>query len=141
MGNALRYLGMARKAGMVTIGEENSGTVMAAGKGKLLLLAQDASANAEKRALGFQYGHRAPLMRLPWTKEEISQRMGKAGCSMLCFTDLPIASVFAAAMAEEDPAWQETAELLNARKEKAIRRKAAPKKHGSTGKGGTQHGN
>lgn len=141
MSNARQYLGLARKAALLVVGEENSGCAMAAGKGKLLLLAQDASDNAEKRAKGFQYGHRAPLMRLPWTKEELSRLMGKPGCSMLCFTDLPMSAQFSAAMAEEDPLWQETASLLEARKQKAIRRKAAPRKHGPIGNGGTKHGN
>ena len=136
MDKAQQYLCLARKAGYITIGEEGCGSVTGAGRAKLLLLASDASANAVKRANGFLYGHRAPLQTLPWTKEELSSLLGKPGCSMLCFTDLPFAAQFASVMAEERSDWQETAELLKARKEKAQRRKSAPRKHTSGGKGG-----
>lgn len=89
MDKAAQYLGLARKGGMLAVGEEGSGTAIAAGKGRLLMLAADASPNAQKRAAGFLYGHRAPLQTLPWTKAELSAMLGKRGCSMLCFTDLP----------------------------------------------------
>ena len=97
MDKAAQYLGLARKGGMLAVGEEGSGTAIAAGKGRLLMLAADASPNAQKRAAGFLYGHRAPLQTLPWTKAELSAMLGKRGCSMLCFTDLPLAARFAAA--------------------------------------------
>ena len=71
---------------------------------------------------------------LPWTKAELSAMMGKRGCSMLCFTDLPLAARFAAALAEELPGWKETAELLAQREDKLKRRKAAPRKHTESGK-------
>ena len=124
MDKAAQYLGLARKGGMLAVGEEGSGTAIAAGKGRLLMLAADASPNAQKRAAGFLYGHRAPLQTLPWTKAELSAMLGKRGCSMLCFT----------ALAEELPGWKETAELLAQREDKLKRRKAAPRKHTESGK-------
>ena len=61
-------------------------------------------------------------------KETLSALLGRQSCSMLCFTDLPLASRFAAAMADEAPQWGDTAALLARREEKAARRKAAPRK-------------
>ena len=43
MDKALRYLALARKAGSLSVGEFLCGETMSAGKGKLLLLASDAS--------------------------------------------------------------------------------------------------
>ena len=129
MDKAQQYMALARKAGRLAVGEAVCGETAAAGKAKLLLLASDASANARKRAVGFLNGRRAPLQALPWTKEELSALLGKQGCSMVCFTDLPLAARFAAAMADFDSAWQDTAELLSRREDKAVRRKAAPRKH------------
>jgi len=138
---AIRYLCLARKAGLLTIGEENCGLTIAAGKGKLLMLCSDSSANARKRADGFLYGHRALLMTVPWTKAELSQFTGTHG-SMVCFTDLGLASRFASAMAETLPEWKETASLLDARSDKAQRRKAAPRKHTPPRvQGGCKNGN
>jgi len=127
-------MGIARKAGLLAVGEESCGAAFSLGKARLLLLAADASPNARKRAEGYLYGHRAPMMALPWTKEELSELLGKQGCGMVCFTDLALAGRFASAMAETLPDWQETAALLTQREEKARRRKAAPRKSTSRGK-------
>ena len=140
MDKALRYLALARKAGSLSVGEFLCGETMSAGKGKLLLLASDASDNAAKRAQGFLNGRRALFGRLPWTKAELSALLGKAGCSMLCFTALGLAAEFAAALAEADETWKETATLLAARRDKAVRRKAAPRKHKPNDKGGQMNG-
>ena len=142
MDKARQYLTLARKAGLLCVGEEACGDTASAGKARLLLLAADASQNANRRAEGFLQNRRAPLRELPWTKEELSGLMGKNGCSMLCFTDLGLAAAFAGAMAEQDPGWKETAELLLARRDKARRRKTAPRKHtAKVGKGGQKDGN
>ena len=133
MDKAQQYLLIARKAGLLSVGEENCGTAFSGGKARLLLLAGDASPNAQKRAEGYLFGHRAPMMTLPWTKAELSRMLGKPGCSMVCFTDLALAGRFASAMAETLPEWQETAALLTQREEKARRRKAAPRKRTSRG--------
>lgn len=141
MDKAMEYLCLGRKAGLVATGETGCGSAAEAGRVRLMLLAADASDNARRRAEGFLRGRRAPLAKVPWTKEELSERMGKAGCAMLCFTDLGLASRFAEAMAGTDPAWRETAELLAARDERARRRKAAPRKHApAAGKGGKNNG-
>lgn len=39
MNNAMRYLGLARKAGHLEVGEENVGTAVRLGKAKLVVLA------------------------------------------------------------------------------------------------------
>ena len=129
MDKAQRYLGLARKAGLLVIGEEGCGAAVSGGKAKLFLLPRDASPNTVKRAGTFLRGHRAPLETLPWEKEELSALLGKQGCGMLCFTDLPLAARFAAAMADDLPQWADTAALLSRREDKAARRKAAPRKH------------
>ena len=140
MDKALRYLALGRKAGSLSVGEFLCGETLSAGKGKLLLLASDSSDNALRRAQGFLHGRRALFGRLPWTKAELSALLGKAGCSMLCFTDLGLAAEFAAALSEEDEAWKDTTALLQARRDKAARRKAAPRKHKPNDKGGQTNG-
>ena len=99
MDKARQYLGIGRKAGLLVTGEDMCASAVGSGKAKLLLLAGDASPNAKKRAEGFLYGHRALLQTLPWSKEELSALLGRRGCSMVCFTDLPLAARFAAARA------------------------------------------
>lgn len=140
MDRAMRYLSLGRKAGLLLTGEDNCRAAAHGGKARLLLLAADASPNAQKRAADALAGHRAPLRTLPWSKEELSSLLGRRGCSMVCFTDLGLAGHFAQAMAQADPEWQETAALLSAREEKAKRRKAEKRKEHPTDIGGREYG-
>ena len=71
-----------RKAGRIALGEHDAGAAARAGKACLLLLAQDASDNARKRAEGFAHAAQAPLLRLPYTKQALSDRLGKTGCAI-----------------------------------------------------------
>lgn len=142
MDKAKSYLAFARKAGKLALGEERCGDAAAAGKLKLLILASDATENARRRAEGYTVGHRFPLMRTDLPKEELCALLGAGGCAMLGFTELGLAAEFAEAMKENNSEWQETAALLAQRREKAARRKAAPRKHKANGaKGGNAHGN
>ena len=68
-----------------------------------MLLAQDASDNAHKRAEGFAYTAQAPLLRLPYTKQALSERLGKTGCAIAAVTDPGLAKAFVSALAQTDP--------------------------------------
>ena len=86
----LGMLGLARRAGMLAIGEESTGTAVRTGKAKALFLAADASGNAERRARAYaEMG--APLVLLPYLKEELSRALGKRGCSMAAVNDIGFA--------------------------------------------------
>ena len=80
---AANYLGLMRKAGRIALGEHDAGAAARAGKACLLLLAQDASDNARKRAEGFAHAAQAPLLRLPYTKQALSDRLTQEGYTQL----------------------------------------------------------
>ena len=130
MDKAAQYLCIARKAGLLVMGEDACSAAVAAGKARLMALASDASANTVKRAGSTLQGHRALLAALPWTKDELAGILGKS-CAVLCMTDLPLAARFASALAESLPEWRETASILSQREDKAARRRAAGRKHDS----------
>ena len=94
---AANYLGLMRKAGRIALGEHDAGAAARAGRACLLLLAQDASDNARKRAEGFAHAAQAPLLRLPYTKQTLSERLGKT------VTDPGLAKAFVSALAQADP--------------------------------------
>ena len=129
MSEALNYLGIAKKAGSLETGETNSGAVVRAGKAKVLLLASDASENARKRAEGFVHGLKTPLLVLPYTKQQLSEATGSAGCSMAVITDLGLAAVFASKLASSEPAAKEIALQLTAKNEKAQKHKSEAQAH------------
>jgi ribosomal protein L7Ae-like RNA K-turn-binding protein len=123
MNKALNYIGLSKKAGAIEIGEIDTGSAIRAGKGRLLVLASDASDNARRRAENFIYGTLTPMITLPITKEELSMITGKGGCSMAAFTDIGLAAAFMEALAEEEPDYKETAAHLAQKNAKAQMRK------------------
>ncbi len=121
---SLDLLGLMRKAGAIEIGETNTGAACKDGKARLLILACDASDNACRRAEQFVNGRRTLLVKVPFSKEEISDKTGKPGCSMAAITDLGFANAFVKDLSETEPGlYAEAAESLSARYSKALRRK------------------
>lgn len=126
----LNMLGLMRRANAVSIGETNVGGTCRAGKAKLLLLAKDASDNAQSRAEGFIRGRNVVMTRLPFTKEEISAHVGVNGCSMATVTDIGFANALAKALVQEyGDGYSTVAEALKQRFEKAERRKKEAAAH------------
>ena len=126
----LNMLGLMRKAGAIDIGETNTGGACRGGKAKLLLLASDASPNAQSRAAGFTRGRNVCTATLPFTKEEISAHVGVNGCSMAAITDIGFANAFAAALSQEYPGKDdELASAVGQRFSKAERRKKEAAAH------------
>ena len=101
MSKALNYLGIARMSGNIELGEENAKALIKAGKARLVLLASDASEGVRKRAEGYVYGFRAPLVTLPFPKTELGGAVGKAQCALAAVRDLGLAKSLADALAAE----------------------------------------
>jgi|GEM_PF-182805 len=130
---AIGLMGLARRAGMLVVGEENCGVATRSGRVRVLLLAQDASDNAVRRAEGFA-ADRIPIVRLPYSKDELAMALGKASCSMAAATDIGFAFEIVSALGNEEELGEIAAELLQ-RRDRAIRRKSA-KTSGTTRKTG-----
>lgn len=132
----LSMLGLMRRASAVAVGEDKTGEAVRAGKGKLLLLASDASDNARRRAESFASGRRVLLVPLPFTKEEISGAVGTAGCSMAAVTDLGFANAWMKLLKEQWPEeYGGLADTVESRHEKAARRKAEKAQAGNKSSG------
>lgn len=129
MGNAIQYIGLAKKSGNIQIGETDSGIAARSGKGRVLILASDASNNALSRAEFFVRGNNIPLVRIPFTKAEISDATGKNGCSMAVFTDMGLTTAFLRALAENDPAYKDLSVEFDEKNKKMQMRKQEWKIH------------
>ena len=129
MADGLQWIGLARRAGLLALGEENTRAALRGGKAVLVVVARDTSPGALKRAEGYVYLPEVPLLVAPYDKAQISERTGKPGCSMAAFLDIGLAAGFAEALREEfGTIYAETAEALNARRDRVRSRK------GNTGK-------
>ncbi len=123
MNKALSLLGLMRKANAIRIGEEDTGTAVREHAAKLVLLAADASENAQKRARGYMYSSKAPLIVVPFTKQKIAESVGKPGCSMAAICDIGFAEAFMNILAELSPSqYGQTAKLIGDKAEKSKRR-------------------
>ena len=130
MDKILNMLGLMRRANAIQIGETNTGSAVRAGKGKLLVLAADASDNAKSRAQGFARGRNVTTVSLPYAKEEISAAVGLNGCSMAAVTDMGFANALMKALSDFDPdVYSRAAGEVEERFQKAQRRKTEADAH------------
>ena len=126
---ALEYVGIARMAGGIETGETNAKALVKAGKVKLLLVASDTSDGARRRAEGYVFGTKVPLITVPYSKAELSAMSGRPGCSMAAFTDLGLAAAFAEALYREYGApYRVLAETLAEKRRRARERAGNGKK-------------
>lgn len=126
MSKALNYLGIARMSGNIELGEENAKALVKAGKARALLLASDASEGVKKRAEGYLYGFRAPLIVLPCTKAELGGAVGRAQCAVAAVRDLGLAKSLADALAAEyGEAYAAAAAALGETQKRIAARKSA----------------
>lgn len=127
---ALNFLGLMRKANAIQIGEVDTGAAVRAQHAKLVLVASDASENARDRAKSFVYGRKVPLIDVPFTKEEISDKVGKNGCSMAAICDIGFADAFIKALnADESGKYADTAAIIDEALKKANKLKQERKTH------------
>lgn len=100
---ALNMLGLMRKANALQIGETDTGAATRAQKAVLVIVAKDASENAFSRARGFVYGKNVQMITIPFSKDEVSEHVGKNGCSMAAICDLGFADAFLKILCELYP--------------------------------------
>ena len=83
----LRFLGLVRKAGKLSCGEAKSIQARKLGKAYMILLAEDASRNASDRAASLSDERNCPLMKLPYTKDQLADASGTAPFAIAAVCD------------------------------------------------------
>ena len=102
MDKALNYLSLARKGGMAELGEEPVGAVTRLGKGRLVIVASDASDHTWRRAKSFVAGTDQQCIRIPFTKEELGFVIGRTSLAIAAITDASLALALAKALPEPE---------------------------------------
>lgn len=130
MDNALRLIGIAKKAGRLEIGEEPVGAACRARQAKLILLASDAAENSLRRGRHFAEAGDAPALQTPFTKEELGGCVGRTSCAMLAVTDAGLSASMAQRLAESDPErYGEAAGRLAVKAGKVLERQKEQRAH------------
>lgn len=118
--NTLNLLGLARRGGNLALGEEPVGDACQQHKARVVFLACDAGDTICRRAGRLAESGNAPLVTLPWTKEELGFALGRKTCALLALTDQGLASAVVARLAQSDESLKELAEAMS---EKTARQK------------------
>ena len=125
---ALNYLGLARRGGNIVYGEETVGAACRASHARLLVLAQDAADNTFRRARSFTRSGKPPMIRVPFTKDEIGASLGCNVCAMAAFTDVALALAFVQAL-DEPEHYAQLIQTLQTQVERVKKRRAEEKAH------------
>ena len=73
----LSFLGLARKAGKLSMGMDSAKESMEKGKAELLILSRDISENSASKALKTANAHHIPVLILESAMEELEAALGR----------------------------------------------------------------
>ena len=128
MDKALDYLSLARKAGRIELGEEPVGAVARANKARLILVASDAGDHTWRRAKSFTAGTEQICMKVPFTKDQLGEAIGRTALAMAAFTDPALALAFVKALGDPEK-HKEALESLDKRAKRIRQRQQEEKNH------------
>ena len=128
MDKALNYLSLARKAGRIELGEEPVGAAARAKKARLILVASDAGDHSWRRAKSFVAGTEQICLKVPYTKDQLGEAIGRTSLAMAAFTDPAMALAFVKALGDPET-HKEALESLDRRTKRIRQRQQEEKNH------------
>ena len=128
MDKALNYIALARKGGMIELGEEPVGAITRTGKGYLVAVASDASDHTWRRAKSFVAGTEQQAIRIPYTKEEFGFVVGRTSLAIAAFSDVAMALAFVKALPDPEKYAKER-DVLEQKLQKLRQRQKEAKAH------------
>ena len=128
MHKALNYMGLARRGGRIELGEEPCGAAARAGHARLIVVAADASPHTWRRAKSYAAGTDQQCVRVPFSKDELGEAIGRSSLAMAAFTDPALALAFVKALDGQEQ-YREVLENLDAKAKKVRQRQDEAKAH------------
>ena len=125
---ALNYLSLARKGGLAELGEEPVGDLSRTGKAYVIAVASDASDHTWRRAKAYAAGTEQQCMRLPFTKEEMGEAVGRESLAIAAISDAPLALALVQSLPEPEK-YQAAIQVLAAKTQKLKKRRQEAKAH------------
>lgn len=128
--NILSFLGLALRGGRAVVGEEPVESVVRARDARVLLLADDASDHTRRRCVHFADVGQCLWLKLPFTKDELGQSLGRSSVALVAVTDIGFAAALVHKLADLDSArYGEAAARLDLKAQRAAERRAEQKAH------------
>ncbi len=128
MDKALNYIALARKAGLIELGEEPVGAAARAQHARLVVVAEDASGHTWRRALSFVAGTQQQCVRVSFSKDALGQAVGRSSLAIAAFTDAALALAFVKAL-DKPEQYQTALESLDKRTKRIRQHQAEEKAH------------
>ena len=126
----LSLLGLALRGGRLVLGEEPVEGAARARDARVLLLASDAADNTRRRCQHFAVMGDCLWLRVPFTKAELGQALGRSSVAIAALTDVGLASAVVHRLAEVDPVqYDEAAARLELKAKRAAERRAEQLAH------------
>ena len=126
MDKALNYMALARKAGRIELGEEPVGAAARSQHARLVIVASDAGDHTWRKAKSFVSGTEQLCIKVPYTKDQLGQAIGRTSLALAAFTDPALALAFAKALEQVDA---EVIEKLQVRTARIAQRQKEAKAH------------
>ena len=128
MDKALNYLGLAKKARLIELGEEPVGAAARANKARLVVVASDATDHTDRRAKSFVSGTDQICIRIPYSKEELGEAIGRQSLAIAAITDPALALAFVKALGNPEK-YTDVLENLDKRTQRIRQHQAEEKAH------------
>ena len=128
MHKALNYMSLARRGGRIELGEEPCGGAARAGHARLIIVAGDASPHTWRRAKSYTAGTDQQCLKVPFSKDEMGEAIGRTSLAMAAFTDPAMALAFVKAL-EQREEYREVMENLELKSKRMKQRQDEAKAH------------
>ena len=130
MERILSMIGLAKKAGLVEIGEEPVGSAARAKHARVILVAGDAAASSVRRAYSFAQSGSCLCLTVDATKDQLGSALGRTSVAMVAVTDIGFAeSIVKKLSAMDEERYGAAAEALHIKAKRAAERKAEQLQH------------
>ena len=130
MERILSMIGLAKKAGLVEIGEEPVGSAARAKHARVILVAGDAAASSVRRAYSFAQSGSCLCLTVDATKDQLGSALGRTSVAMAAITDIGFAESVVKKLAAMDEArYGAAAAQLSVKAQRAAERKAEKLQH------------
>ena len=138
MDKALNYLALARKAGRIELGEEPVGAAARAQHARLIVVASDATDHTWRRAQSFAAGTQQQCIKVPFTKDQLGQSIGRTSLAVAAFTDPALALAFLKALGQPQ-VYKDALEDLQDRTRRVQQHRSEAKAHQRNKQRGRTH--
>ena len=138
MDKALNFIGLAKKARRMELGEEPVGAAARAQKARLIVVASDAGDHTWRRAQSFINGTKQQCVQVPFNKDQLGQSVGRTSLAIAAFTDPALALAFLKAL-EQPEKYKNVLQDLTERTHRVQQRQSEAKAHQRNKQRGRTH--